>query len=234
MLCIYLDIQRIPFPPLNSNELKYHPLITTPSVMYALIFENEQRSWFGNGWKHHSWSTTEGEEVAAKEAFPKPEHAQWGSDDWRLVTSPLMTDAECWSYATSPTSGSSSFTETEDMFKMFRRRMWRRPLQPSADAPLSKSFTQHKYYHEPVHLVVLLHGWIGSPSDVENIKRELYQSFCEPVLVHVVSGNVSKTSDGIESGAVRAAKEVMDQLVKFPEISRLSIIGHSLGGLYGR
>ena len=85
-----------------------------------------------------------------------------------------------------------------------------------------------------VHLVVLVHGWLGSPAEMMSIQQALEEEIRkgsvedeseeEPqverkiakdtcVLVHSAECNDGKTSDGVTAGGLRVAEEV-NQLVQ--------------------
>jgi pimeloyl-ACP methyl ester carboxylesterase len=92
----------------------------------------------------------------------------------------------------------------------------------------------------PPHIVVLVHGNNGSPADFDAVERALGVKFGgEQLLVVKSSANHQSTSLGVEIGGTRLAKEIADAVLAFdldPRVSRykLSMVGHSLGGLYAR
>lgn len=92
----------------------------------------------------------------------------------------------------------------------------------------------------PPHIVVLVHGNNGSPTDFDAVERALVAKFGrEQLLVVKSSANHQSTSLGVEIGGTRLAKEVVDAVLAHeldPRVARykLSMVGHSLGGLYAR
>jgi len=89
-----------------------------------------------------------------------------------------------------------------------------------------------------LHLVVLVHGLWGSASDFDNFKRILVEKDEKrnELVVVAVSKNFS-TMDGVKNGAVRSFQEVKEVVGRHGGIERfdlVSLIGHSLGGLYAR
>ena len=98
-----------------------------------------------------------------------------------------------------------------------------------------------------IHLVVFIHGYEGASTDFDNCERVLIRKVQsetrtdETVTTLKLKANsgFGGTYDGIESGAVRLWKELtkrmQDLTKKFgSEIKALSVVGHSLGGLYAR
>lgn len=82
------------------------------------------------------------------------------------------------------------------------------------------------------HLFVLLHGVGGSRHDLTFLASQISSAFPDSCC-HVVVSNEGKTTDGVDYGGARAALEVM-ALLKTRSFRTLSVVGHSLGGLYGR
>jgi hypothetical protein len=85
----------------------------------------------------------------------------------------------------------------------------------------------------PVHLVVLIHGLDGFSSDMEYIATRLKERYPESIRTLSPECNHGRTYDGIMNGASRILQCVKNE-IKRGDIKYLSIIGHSLGGLYGR
>jgi hypothetical protein len=85
----------------------------------------------------------------------------------------------------------------------------------------------------PVHLVVLIHGLDGFSSDMEYIATRLKDRYPEPIRTLSPECNHGRTYDGIMNGATRILHCVKNE-IKRGDIKYLSIIGHSLGGLYAR
>ncbi|KAK7439857.1 hypothetical protein VKT23_017428 [Stygiomarasmius scandens] len=97
-----------------------------------------------------------------------------------------------------------------------------------------------------VHLHVLLHGLWGNAKHLEsaarvftdkhNLQDTESQSRIQLLIIEANQG--TKTYDGIEWGAERAAKEILETARQIEEkdqhITKFSITGYSLGGLYAR
>ena len=90
------------------------------------------------------------------------------------------------------------------------------------------------------HLVVLQHGLLGSKHDFDRFVQ-LFRTHLEAdgssVYCHAAASNASsffKTYDGIDHGGERLADEIQDLATQMPRLQKLSLIGHSLGGLYCR
>lgn len=92
----------------------------------------------------------------------------------------------------------------------------------------------------PEHVVVLVHGNNGAPSDLASIETTLQQKYTADELLVINSReNHTRTSLGVDVGGEKLALEVVTTILKFdlsPKIDRykFSIVGHSLGGLYAR
>jgi len=92
------------------------------------------------------------------------------------------------------------------------------------------------------HLIVFIHGFEGTGHDfdkAEKIFKERASAINDELQIRLLkvqcNSTFGGTYDGIEPGAVRIWKSVM-QVLRNEEnnIKAISIVGHSLGGLYGR
>ncbi|KAG6963056.1 hypothetical protein JG687_00006772 [Phytophthora cactorum] len=92
----------------------------------------------------------------------------------------------------------------------------------------------------PQHIVVLVHGNNGSAADFDAVEAALLTKFGNRQMLIIKSkANEQDTSLGVEIGGTRLAKEVVEAVFEYdlsPAVSsyKLSVIGHSLGGLYAR
>ncbi|KAF4325587.1 hypothetical protein JM18_000112 [Phytophthora kernoviae] len=92
----------------------------------------------------------------------------------------------------------------------------------------------------PQHIVVLVHGNNGSPADFDAVEDALLTKYGEnQMLIIKSSANEPDTSLGVEVGGTRLAKEVVEAVFAYDlspvaDTYKLSVIGHSLGGLYAR
>lgn len=87
------------------------------------------------------------------------------------------------------------------------------------------------------HLFILLHGWHGSQRDMHYIRKQIKANIPNSYCIRIT--NEHKTGDGIDSGGERAADQVEDTVARMRDVygsdfQKLYVIGHSLGGLYGR
>ncbi|OCL04010.1 DUF676-domain-containing protein, partial [Glonium stellatum] len=90
------------------------------------------------------------------------------------------------------------------------------------------------------HLCVLVHGLWGNPQHLDYLATSLRQRYSDDKLHILVaksnSGNF--TYDGIELGGERVTNEIEETLEELArsgrEITKLSVIGYSLGGLVAR
>ncbi|CAM9730965.1 unnamed protein product, partial [Ascophyllum nodosum] len=87
----------------------------------------------------------------------------------------------------------------------------------------------------PSHLIVLVHGLAGTPEDLTYLKQGLeHRSGDGEVLVHLARCNKGKTKDGVAEGGSRLADEIRQVVKSNPSLTRISLVGNSLGGLYVR
>ncbi|KAG7086407.1 hypothetical protein E1B28_002362 [Marasmius oreades] len=90
---------------------------------------------------------------------------------------------------------------------------------------------------QPIHLLVLVHGMWGNPSNLKQL--ELHASQKPEFHVMVAKANSEdSTYDGIDWGGERVAQEVLDEVHALSQegkaVTRFSITGYSLGGLVSR
>ncbi|KAI8916339.1 putative serine esterase-domain-containing protein [Gorgonomyces haynaldii] len=83
------------------------------------------------------------------------------------------------------------------------------------------------------HLFVLVHGLDGASTDLEFFGEEL-QASNPSILTLAPKCNHSKTRDGINAGAQRILDTIEKTIQENPQLEYISLVGHSLGGLYIR
>lgn len=91
--------------------------------------------------------------------------------------------------------------------------------------------------HSPEELLVLVHGLQGTAEDFTFFADQLRETVAGRsgrLLVHVPLVNEQKTHDGIEAGGKRLAGDIRRVVSEHPSLSRISLVGFSLGGLYIR
>lgn len=111
-----------------------------------------------------------------------------------------------------------------------------------------------KPQNKNIHVIVLVHGWMGNPVALDYLEQTIQSQSNnnnDMWIVHKAACNHGKTFDGVAKGGKRLANEINDLLhnVLSKELQQqqqlnnmntttttvsLSIIGQSLGGLYGR
>jgi triacylglycerol esterase/lipase EstA (alpha/beta hydrolase family) len=81
-----------------------------------------------------------------------------------------------------------------------------------------------------------MHGMHGKASDFDCFREVIIERISGDIVVYAIKCNESDTSDGIRRGGERAANEVDNLLSTYgaENIHDISIVGHSLGGLYAR
>ncbi|KAK2627550.1 hypothetical protein QTJ16_003516 [Diplocarpon rosae] len=94
--------------------------------------------------------------------------------------------------------------------------------------------------YDAKHLCVLVHGLWGNPNHLQVMAASLREKYpAESLHILVAKRNSgSFTYDGIERGGERVCLEIEEEIEKLAragqEISRISLVGYSLGGLVAR
>ncbi|KAG7392021.1 hypothetical protein PHYPSEUDO_002730 [Phytophthora pseudosyringae] len=101
-----------------------------------------------------------------------------------------------------------------------------------------RSSTDSEQLQRATHLVVLQHGLLGSKHDFARFVEIFRSQFqADELLLHSGESNATsffQTYDGVDQGGERLANEIEQLAAKMPKLQKLSMIGHSLGGLYNR
>ncbi|KAL6580625.1 hypothetical protein OROMI_008649 [Orobanche minor] len=85
------------------------------------------------------------------------------------------------------------------------------------------------------HLVVMVHGILGSASDWKFGAEKFVQRLPDKVFVHCSERNAAKlTLDGVDIMGERLAEEVLEVIKKKPSLKKISFVAHSVGGLVAR
>nr|CAC39063.1 putative protein [Oryza sativa] len=88
---------------------------------------------------------------------------------------------------------------------------------------------------EPDHLVVMVHGIVGSAADWKFGAEQFEKLLSDKVIVHRSNRNMYKlTLDGVDVMGERLAQEVVEETNKRPQIRKISFVAHSVGGLVAR
>lgn len=87
----------------------------------------------------------------------------------------------------------------------------------------------------PDHLVIMVNGIIGSAADWRYAAKQFVNRLPDKVIVHCSECNSSTlTFDGVDRMGERLAEEVLTVVKRWPEVSKISFVAHSLGGLVAR
>uniref|UniRef100_K3YU24 DUF676 domain-containing protein n=1 Tax=Setaria italica TaxID=4555 RepID=K3YU24_SETIT len=87
----------------------------------------------------------------------------------------------------------------------------------------------------PDHLVVMVHGIVGSTADWKFGAEQFDKLLSDKVIVHCSNRNMRKlTLDGIDVMGERLAQEVIEEINRRPYIKKISFVAHSVGGLVAR
>ncbi|VAI47657.1 unnamed protein product [Triticum turgidum subsp. durum] len=85
------------------------------------------------------------------------------------------------------------------------------------------------------HLVIMVHGIVGSTADWKYGAEQFHKLLEDRVIVHCSNSNMHKlTLDGIDVMGERLAQEVIEEINKRPQITKISFVAHSVGGLVAR
>lgn len=85
------------------------------------------------------------------------------------------------------------------------------------------------------HLVVMVHGILGSTDDWKFGAEQFVKRLPDKVFVHCSEKNASAlTLDGVDVMGERLASEVLEIIQTRPNIRKISFVAHSLGGLAAR
>jgi hypothetical protein len=82
-------------------------------------------------------------------------------------------------------------------------------------------------------MFVLVHGLDGFSSDMDFFKAKLNSLKCD-LFCFAPTANHWNTKDGITRGATRILLQIEQQIKEQTHITKISYLGHSLGGLYAR
>uniref|UniRef100_A0A0E0LR55 DUF676 domain-containing protein n=1 Tax=Oryza punctata TaxID=4537 RepID=A0A0E0LR55_ORYPU len=89
--------------------------------------------------------------------------------------------------------------------------------------------------HDPAHLLVMVHGILGSNADWQYAANEFVKQLPDDVIVHCSEKNINTlTLDGVDVMGQRLADEVIDVISRKPELTKISFLAHSVGGLAAR
>ncbi|GMH17997.1 hypothetical protein Nepgr_019838 [Nepenthes gracilis] len=90
-------------------------------------------------------------------------------------------------------------------------------------------------HRTPSHLIIMVNGILGSAKDWGYAAKQFLKAYPEDVVVHCSEENSSTlTFDGVDVMGGRLAKEVLSAIERYPDVRKISFIGHSLGGLIAR
>jgi hypothetical protein len=103
---------------------------------------------------------------------------------------------------------------------------------------------QH-FNHEAIHAIVIMHGFHSTPGESRWLVPQILSKFGKNVSILrtsiVPSGrklwwwqNIQATHDGIQVLASRCVEQIIEFLKQHEKLEKISFVGQSLGGLYGR
>ncbi|KAK6940317.1 protein of unknown function DUF676, lipase-like [Dillenia turbinata] len=87
----------------------------------------------------------------------------------------------------------------------------------------------------PTHLVVTVNGIIGSAKNWRYAAKQFVKRYPHDVIVHCSERNTSMlTFGGVDVMGDRLADEVKSVVGRYPDLTKISFVAHSLGGLIAR
>ena len=87
------------------------------------------------------------------------------------------------------------------------------------------------------HVVFMIHGYGGTSYDFKNLVTRLEKEHPNMgFLFHraIANSSYAKTFDGVDPGVARLEAELLELVERHPKLESISIVGHSLGGIYAR
>ncbi|XP_078162692.1 alpha/beta-Hydrolases superfamily protein [Carex rostrata] len=85
------------------------------------------------------------------------------------------------------------------------------------------------------HLVVMVHGILGSNTNWKFAEEHFVKMLPDKVLVHCSERNINRlTLDGVDVMGERLAEEVTEVIKGKPNLRKISFVAHSIGGLVAR
>ncbi|KAJ3277175.1 hypothetical protein HDV01_000227 [Terramyces sp. JEL0728] len=138
-------------------------------------------------------------------------------------------------------SGKSIFSSVDMSKSEFWKTKNAYPVMQSVASQFESHLIDDKELEKPaippkgdVHLVVLIHGLDGFNTDLAFIGARLKSRFLGPLFKLLAPEcNHGRTYDGILAGATRIYQCVQEE-IKQTNVKFISVVGHSLGGMYGR
>ncbi|GAB5373492.1 hypothetical protein AAMO2058_001756500 [Amorphochlora amoebiformis] len=90
--------------------------------------------------------------------------------------------------------------------------------------------------NDPTDIYILVHGLGGRPGDLSYLQRCLKRQN-PTAIVHLARCNSASplmTFDGVRKGGQRLSEEIKTLVASYPSLTRISLVGNSLGGIYCR
>ncbi|CAL0308978.1 unnamed protein product [Lupinus luteus] len=138
-------------------------------------------------------------------------------------------------FSSSSSSSVLSFSFDRNKGKRYRSIRVRSQVMSTSTEGNSVATTAANLNNDPDHLVVLVHGISGSPSDWTYAEGELKRQLGKNFLVYASASNAySLTFTGIDEAGTRLADEVRQVVKQTKSLKRISFLAHSLGGLFAR
>mmetsp|Transcript_26243 Transcript_26243/g.65617 ORF Transcript_26243/g.65617 Transcript_26243/m.65617 type:complete len:415 (+) Transcript_26243:311-1555(+) len=144
-------------------------------------------------------------------------------------------------FASYTLTGLDAFTQTR------HRNLSQLPaISPPMTSPSPTAASSPPNPAHYTHLVVLVHGFVGTRNDMGALRSALESLQASPlaasgaataprILVHASPVNEKRHSkDGIDLGGARLAADVRAVAAAHPFLDSISFVGHSMGGLYSR
>ncbi|XP_042010442.1 uncharacterized protein LOC121759019 isoform X3 [Salvia splendens] len=129
----------------------------------------------------------------------------------------------------------SNFITFSGLKGIWKHHSLKAQAMSTTQGDLSSSTAMINLEDKPDHLLVLVHGIMGSPSDWTYCEAELKRRLGKKFLIYASSCNMyAKTFTGIDGAGRRLADEVTEVVKKADSLTKISFLSHSLGGLIAR
>uniref|UniRef100_A0A5B6YRR3 Putative lipase ROG1 n=1 Tax=Davidia involucrata TaxID=16924 RepID=A0A5B6YRR3_DAVIN len=107
--------------------------------------------------------------------------------------------------------------------------------KPEADGSFDMESAAAGKNSAPTHLIIMVNGIIGSAQNWRFAAKQFVKKYPQDVIVHCSKSNSSTlTFDGVDVMGKRLADEVISVIKRYPDLQKISFIGHSLGGVVAR
>ncbi|CAH9121970.1 unnamed protein product [Cuscuta epithymum] len=150
-------------------------------------------------------------------------------------TSSCSSSPYCSSRSSSNPGFHPKFIRLSDMNNMWKSLSLKAFAMNTTQGGIASQSSTNDLEYEPEHLLILVHGIMGSPGDWTYVQAELKRQLGINYLIYASSCNTyTKTFTGIDTAGKRLAEEIMLVVKERRSVKKISFLAHSLGGLIAR